>query len=355
MERVVLILRNLAIFLLTLLLPVRPLPFPVPEDVPDVSAACAIVTSYEGDVLYERDADRIMPIASTTKLMTALVVSENCGAEDRVLITPEMCGLEGSSVYLKAGETLSVRELLLGMLLVSGNDAAEALAIHCAGSEEAFSALMNGKAAALGMENTHFINPHGLNDPLHYSTARDMARLMRAVMDEPLLAEIEGRRSALAGERLLINHNKLLDQFPGCTGGKTGYTTAAGRCLVSSAERDGTRFFCVTLSDPDDWNDHAALYDWAFSHFEERLLTDDRCEFDIPLLAGAGKRAHIIPAREVRLLLPVGAELKLRAELPPYVFAPVRGGSTAGRLSVMLNDEILAEIPLIYASDYPLK
>lgn len=346
--------RDTALMLLALLLPLQTNLHFIPDDIPSVSAECAILCAADGEVLFERDADRIMPIASTTKLMTALVAAECCDAAENVRITREMCGLEGSSMYLESGEILSVHELLLGLLLVSGNDAAEALAIHCAGSEEAFCRLMNDKAEALGMENTHFINPHGLNDPLHYSTARDMALLMKAVMEDPMLAEINGLRSAVVGDRLLMNHNKLLGQLPGCIGGKTGYTSAAGRCLVSSAQRGGTSFICVTLADPDDWNDHCALYEWAFSHFKEYVIADELSVYSVPLLAGTLKQALVVPAYEHRMLLPVGSDPKLRIELPPYVFAPVRAGSPAGRLIVVLENKNILEIPLVYAQDYPL-
>ncbi len=341
------------IILLALLLPLQTIHNSIPDEIPSVSAECAILCSDNYEVLYEHDADRIMPIASTTKLMTALVAAEHCNAADRVEITPEMCGFEGSSMYLEPGEVLSVHSLLLGLLLVSGNDAAEALAIHCAGSEEAFCRLMNEKAEQLGMKNSHFVNPHGLNDPLHYSTARDMALLMRAVMDDPMLAEINGTRSAVDGDRLLLNHNKLLGQLPGCTGGKTGYTSAAGRCLVSSAKRGNTSFICVTLADPNDWDDHCALYEWAFSHFKEYVFADKLSVFTVPLLSGQKKEASVVAAYENYKLLPVGSNPELRIELPPYVFAPVKAGSVAGRLIVWLDGEQLADIPLVYAEDYP--
>ena len=207
---------------------------------PEVSAHAAIVMHARAiSEFYEKNADEHMLIASTTKLMTALVALEECRQDDMVDITPEMCGIEGSSMYLHAGEKYSVEELLCGLLLVSGNDAATALALHTAGSIEKFARLMNEKAQELGMTGTHYENPHGLDAPEHYSTARDLALLMAECMDEPVIAEIGASSQRTVGEKLLMNHNRLINEYPGCTGGKTGYTMAAGRCLVTCAEREG--------------------------------------------------------------------------------------------------------------------
>ncbi len=321
---------------------------------PEVSALAAVVMDENAHVLYERSAHRMLPIASTTKIMTALVVLERCDTEERVTVPASCCGIEGSSMYLKAGESYTVRELLTGLLLVSGNDAAAALAVHCAGDLPAFSALMNEKARALGMEETHFMNPHGLNEAGHYSTAHDLALLMRAAMANGTYAELSSLRRAEIGGQTLVSHNKLFLRYEACIGGKTGYTKVAGRCLVSCAERDSCRLFCVTLNDPDDWNDHVALYEWAYSRCEERRFDAQSCRCEIPLLSGAVSRAAVIPAVERRVLVPEGADLVVTAELPFYVFAPVARGSPAGRLLLRSGERVLAEIPMIYAEDYPL-
>ena len=229
----------------------------------EVSATAAVLMDADmGQVLYEKNGDRQMLIASTTKIMTALVVLEHAAPDDVITVTPDHMA-EGSSVYLRAGETVRVEELLYGLLLCSGNDAALALT-ECAGGLTPFVALMNEKAAALGMAHTSFANPNGLDADGHYSTARDMAVLAAAAVENPTFRRICSSRSVTIGQRTMENHNRLLRQVEGCVGLKTGYTQAAGRTLVSCTERDGCRLVAVTLQDGNDWADHAALYDYGF-------------------------------------------------------------------------------------------
>lgn len=229
----------------------------------EVSATAAVLMDADmGQVLYEKNGDRQMLIASTTKIMTALVVLEHAAPDDVITVTPDHMA-EGSSMYLRAGETVRVEELLYGLLLCSGNDAALVLT-ECAGGLTPFVALMNEKAAALGMAHTSFANPNGLDADGHYSTARDMAVLAAAAMENPTFRRICSSRSVTIGQRTMENHNRLLRQVEGCIGLKTGYTQAAGRTLVSCTERDGCRLVAVTLQDGNDWADHAALYDYGF-------------------------------------------------------------------------------------------
>ena len=228
----------------------------------EVSATAAVLMDADmGQVLYEKNGDRQMLIASTTKIMTALVVLEHAAPDDVITVTPDHMA-EGSSMYLRAGETVRVEELLYGLLLCSGNDAALALT-ECAGGLTPFVALMNEKAAALGMAHTSFANPNGLDADGHYSTARDMAVLAAAAVENPTFRRICSSRSVTIGQRTMENHNRLLRQVEGCVGLKTGYTQAAGRTLVSCTERDGCRLVAVTLQDGNDWADHAALYDYC--------------------------------------------------------------------------------------------
>ncbi len=229
----------------------------------EVSAAAAVLMDADsGRLLYEKNGEKRMLIASTTKLMTALVALEQGGLQQEITVTGGHMA-EGSSMYLRPGEKLTLETLLYGLLLCSGNDAALAVT-ECMGGAVPFVARMNEKAAELGMENTHFANPSGLNDEAHYSTAEDMAKLAAAAMDDPVLRRVASTRTARIGGRTLTNHNKLLSRVEGCVGLKTGYTRAAGRTLVSCAERDGVRLVAVTLQDGDDWNDHASLYEQGF-------------------------------------------------------------------------------------------
>lgn len=251
----------LALGLLLTLLPCR-------AEAVQLSAAAAILMDADsGEVLYEKDAARRMRIASTTKIMTALVVLEHARLTDTITVTGDHM-VEGSSMYLKPGEVVTVEELLYGLMLCSGNDAALALA-DCCGGLETFVAAMNDKAAALGMTDTSFANPNGLDDENHYSTARDMAVLAAYAAQDPTFRRICSTRTATVGGRTMTNHNKLLSQVEGCIGMKTGYTRAAGRTLVSCAEREGRRLVAVTLCDGNDWADHKALYEMGFAENTE--------------------------------------------------------------------------------------
>ena len=225
-----------------------------------VSARSAVLMDAQTErIIYEKLPDQQSLIASTTKIMTALVVCEQCNVLDRMEIPGEAVGIEGSSMYLKEGEVLTVQELLYGLMLRSGNDAAVALAIYCGGTVEGFAELMNDKARQLGLTNTHFVNPNGLDAPGHYSSARDLAVLAAYAMDNPVFRQTVSTKTVTIGERVLQNHNKLLWQVDGADGVKTGYTRAAGRILVSSATRNGRRLVAVTIHAPDDWRDHNTL------------------------------------------------------------------------------------------------
>jgi len=319
----------------------------------NVSAKACVLMAEDGQSLYEKNADTPCLIASTTKLMAALVCLENARMSDHVLIRDRHCMVEGSSMYLKPGEVYTVRELLLGLLLSSGNDAALALADHVGGSEASFVRLMNQRAAQLGLRQTHFANPHGLDAEGHVSTARDLARLMFCCMENPEFRKLVSTRSAEVHGLTLVNHNKLLSTLPGCIGGKTGYTMAAGRCLVSCCERDGLRLVCVTLSAPEDWNDHMALYDCAFADY---VLRDPARELDlgVPVVSGSRSVVPVCPAEPLRLLVPRSAELAVQTELPRFVFAPVNAGDVAGYFRILYQGRLIGESPLLYAETVPL-
>lgn len=338
---------------LALALLLHPTQIAAAENRPAVQAASAVVMASDGQCLYEKDADSRMLIASTTKIMTALVCIEQAELDEIVTPKPRHCEVEGSSMYLKAGEDYTVRELLTGLLLASGNDAALALADYVGGSEEGFVRLMNQKAQQLHLTNTSFANPHGLDAEGHASTARDLARLMLACMENDAFRELNATVAAEIHGQYLHNHNRLLTDCPGCIGGKTGYTQAAGRCLVSCCERDGLRLVCVTLSDPDDWRDHKNLYDWAYAHFR-MLDLNQSCSFEVPVLSGSRSVLNAIPAEGACLVLPREESITLKAELPHFVFAPIKKGETAGRLSVIIQDRTVAEYPLFYADSAAL-
>lgn len=315
----------------------------------DISSQSTILICADtDDVIYEDNADEPMLIASLTKIMTAILVIENCDFDELVIIKPDWCCIEGSSMYLKAGKMYTVKDLLYGMMLCSGNDAATALACHCCGSVEEFAKLMNEKAKDLGMKDSSFKNPHGLNDDEHYSTARDMARLSAYCMENEAFRTIVGTKSHTVEELTYVNHNKLLWNYEGCIGVKTGYTMAAGRTLVSCAEKNGMRLICVTLGAPDDWNDHKKLYDEAFSEYSLTVYDNTHFYAEIPTALSAYPAARAVPAERVAVLTRERDIVDISLILPRLVFAPTLDGEYAGELIVSVNGEVKATTDMVY-------
>ena len=342
---------SLASFLLvSLLLPASAAEEDAP---PDLSAEAAVLAELEtGRVLFEKNGDKPMKAASTVKILTALTALETLEPGEKITILPAWTGAEGSSMYLRAGEELTAEELLCGLLLVSGNDAAVALACAAAGSEEAFVHRMNEKAQALGMKDSRFADASGLASEGHQVTARDMAVLGRAAMENELIRDIVSRKSTAAAGRTLRNHNKLLWLYEGAVGVKTGYTKAAGRTLVSCARREGLTLLCVTLNAPEDWKDHAALLDWGFAHYASP--EPGNRTWTVSVVSGLSETVEVISGEgELPLLPREGWHWEVR--LPGFVYAPVSAGEAAGRLLCRSDSgEILAELPLRFARDVPL-
>lgn len=324
---------------------------PTGRAVGDHAAGAVLMDAESGRVLYEHDAHKPRLIASTTKLMTALVAVERAGDLDEVVtVKGEWLGCEGSSIYLKAGEQITLRGLLYGLLLQSGNDAASAVAHHVAGGLAEFAVLMNQKAAELGMKDSSFANPSGLDDENHYSSAYDMAVLARACLDNETVADICATRSITIGTRTFVNHNKLLHRCEGCVGMKTGFTEKAGRTLVSAAARGGQTLICVTLNDGDDWNDHEKLLDYGFRTYPRQAL----CEAGEPGGAVAVE-GSLVPTMPVVAKAGLGYPLKegerpvREVELLRSASAPLPAGVQLGVLRWRLNGEVIAEMPLVSA------
>ncbi len=256
--------------------------FDIPQSAYPTSSAqaCALIDANSGQLLFSKNENERLPMASTTKIMTAIIALENCDIDETVTIPAEVCGVEGSSIYLLAGEKLTMRELLYGLMLESGNDAATAVAIHVAGDAESFCELMNEKAKTLGLSNTHFDNPHGLTSENHYTTAHELALLSAYAMKNEVFRQLVSTDKYIIPERencrarYFSNHNRLLRSFDLCDGVKTGYTQAAGRCLVTSGKSGDSRFVAVTLNDRQDWNDHKEMLTFAVENFESIKLAD---------------------------------------------------------------------------------
>ena len=308
-----------------------------------------LMESSTGRVLYEKNADDRSLIASTTKIMTALVVCEHCNVLDRMRIPKEAVGIEGSSMYLQEGEVLTILELLYGLMLHSGNDAAVALAIYCAGTVEGFAEMMNDKARALGLRNTNFENPNGLDSPNHYSTAKDLAILASKAMENPIFAKIVSTKTVKVGQRYLRNHNKLLWQLEGADGVKTGYTKAAGRILVSSANRGGRRLVAVTISDPNDWQDHAELLESGFHQYSPKVIVSENDILGtVEVAGGTCESVQLIAGESFSFSLAQDEHTQVRLPSPGFVYAPVCAGQDAGYAQIYLGETLIGRIPVCY-------
>lgn len=328
-----------------------------------LSAKSAVLIDADGDVLFEKNSDEKMGMASTTKIMTALTVARVCDFNASVTVDKGAVGVEGSSVYLTEGETLTVRELLCALLLQSANDAAAALAIHTAGSIEAFASLMNENARLMGLKNTNFVNPHGLYDDAHYTTAYELALIAREALLDERLAEIFStyKTTIPHGEnknaRLLVNHNKLLRLYDGAIGVKTGFTQKTGRSLVSAAERDGLRLIAVTLNAPDDWNDHIKMLDYGFDSYSlVTLYEKGELTYSLPISNGKEEYAILVNTEEIKMILPKELEapsvtVKTRTRL---VCAPVLQGKQMGEAVITAGKKTVT-VPIAAVSDIPRK
>ena len=347
--------------LLLLLLTVLPTALYAPIGalaVESLSAECAAL--YDGEnrrMLFEKNARTRHAMASTTKIMTALVAIESLGEDTVITVPKEAVGVEGSSVYLREGDQYTLLSLLYALMLQSANDAAEAIAYAVAGGIEPFAERMNARAAALGLTDTHFENPHGLDGDAHYTTASDLAVIACEALENPLFLKIvSGRRylfSTVTGEnpRMLINHNKMLALYDGAVGVKTGYTKSCGRCLVSAARRDGLLLVAVTLDAPSDWSDHTELLDFGFERYESRLLfSPGEFTFTLPLFNG-NDTVTLENRDELRLVMPKDTPIPApRIEITAPPVSPIKAGDIAGRV-IYEYDGAVSSSPLVYSED----
>ena len=287
--------------------------------------------------------------------MTALIVCEQCNVLDRMRIPKEAVGIEGSSIYLREGEVLTIQDLLYGLMLHSGNDAAVALAIYCGGTVEGFAQLMNDKARRLGMTGSHFENPNGLDSPGHYSTAKDMAILAAYAMKNPIFAQTVSTKTVKAGNRTLQNHNKLLWRFDGADGVKTGFTKAAGRILVSSATRNGRRLIAVTMNDSNDWYDHTQLLEGGFLRYRVKSIVSKGQSMGMKEIAG-GESGYVelLADNNFSYSLAEDAVVEIVLQEPGFVYAPVVRGQEAGFAYACINDAVVGRIPLVYGDTVEL-
>ena len=326
-----------------------------------VSASSAVVIEAEsGRIVYEKDAHTRRGMASTTKIMTALCAIENMALDTVVTVPREAVGVEGSSVYLKEGEQISLEDLLYALMLQSANDAAAAIAIAVSGSIEEFACLMNEKAEVLGLTDTHFENPHGLDGSEHYTTAYELAKIGAYALENEDFARIVSTKtwkikaSEGAPARTLVNHNRLLREYGDIIGVKTGFTRKCGRTLVSAARRNGVTLVCVTLNDGDDWRDHRAMLDFGFDLYEnEELCAGGELYFELPVVGGEESSITISNREALFVTLEKNhGVISVKTELPRFIYAgqskelPVGkarffcDGKEIGSVSLYLDTEI---------------
>ncbi len=333
------------------------------EDI-EVSAKAAVVISADtGEIVYSKNSGEKLPMASTTKIMSALLCLESGDLYEPFTVDSDAIRVEGSSMGLQEGDTVTKYALACGMLLPSGNDGANAAAVKIAGSLEGFAELMNDRAQKLGLTKTYFVTPSGLEGEGHGSSAEDMAVLAAEALKNDLFREICSSQTMKLEygnppyTRWLKNTNKLLSMYDGTYGVKTGFTDEAGRCLVSACEREGKRLICVTLNAPDDWNDHMKLYDNCFKKVKTQELCVP-CEMYVNL---AGSQKDVLPVTVGEELADFTvynadtADFTYTVAAPPFVYAPVKAGDLAAELIISDNNRELKRIPLYAAEDADYK
>lgn len=328
-----------------------------PVSVYAISAQSAIVIdSSSGRILYSHNAENKLGMASTTKIVTAITALENGDINSTVTVSSKAYGVEGSSMYLGLNEKLTLENLLYGLMLVSGNDAATAVAEHISGSVDKFAKLMNETALKAGAENSNFTNPHGLSDKNHYTTAHDLAKITAYAIKNPKFKEIVSTyKKSIPWQdheynRHLVNHNKFLNMYDGCIGVKTGFTKATGRCLVTAVEKSGMTLICVTLNAPDDWNDHKALYDRIFDEYSPKTLkTANDVITSVQIKNSTTDKINLITPNNITVPLKENERDKIKIHIYPFedLWAPVKKGDILGTLVVEINEDTLYKYPLI--------
>ncbi len=317
------------------------------ENVSLSAKAAVLIDAQTGVVILAKNENSMLPMASTTKIMTTLLTIESGELDEIYDIPDEALLTEGSSMGLHFGERVSKRELCYGMMLPSGNDAANTSALLISGSFEAFSRKMNSRAAELGMMNSNFVTPSGLHDDEHYSTAYDMALLTREALKNELFSEICGTKSVTISsegfetDKYLVNTNRLLSKYQYCIGVKTGFTDEAGRCLVSAAEKDGVKLIAVTFNAPDDWNDHIKMYSLGFDHAKSVKLVGFTERFMLNAVGGEKNTIECMLSESPECTAVNGSLPDISEEifLPEFVYAPILKGDTVGYVSYKLDGE----------------
>ena len=310
------------------------------DDVALSASSAVLLNAQTGEIVYEKNCHEKRGIASTTKIMTSVLLLENLDLSDEIKVKGEDVKIEGTSIGLKADDVVTGEVLLKGMLLESGNDAANVTATAVSGTIDAFSVLMNEKAKSIGMKNTSFKNPSGLTEEGHFSTAYDMALLARYALSNPefkIICSLNQARVSYGNppyERTFTNHNKLLDSCEGVFGVKTGFTKASGRCLVSACERNGLTLIAVTLKAPDDWNDHKKLYDYGFKKSVKRNVQFDDSNIKVNVVGSNKQHVKVELLSELSFFSVKEIETKTIVYCEQFLYADIKSGDVVGKVEV---------------------
>lgn len=310
-----------------------------------ISAYSAVtIDSATKSVLFEQNAYQHMPMASTTKIMTCLIACESGKLDDLLTITDEMANVQGSSIYLKAGDEITLLDLVKGAMIASGNDAANSIAIYLGSTVDNFVNMMNNKAKELGLNSTHFETPSGLDGKEHYSTAYDMAVLASFALKNQTFSQICSLKSAEitinSQKQTIYNHNKLLNYSEDCVGVKTGFTKKAGRCLVSAYKFENNYIICVTLNAADDWNDHKKLIELAKSKYV-KICNSELIDINV-----VGGYKNIIKCKASWNVYSL-SNVKIKAYHYPFLYAPVEQGCVVGKMDILSDGNIIATVDII--------
>lgn len=322
--------------------------------------AFVLMDPISGRILLEKNSQEKMAMASTTKIMTAIVALEKGDLQSQIRVSPRAASIGGSSFYLKPGDVLTLEDMLFGLMLPSGNDAAVAIAEHIAGTEDKFVQIMNQKALELGALNTHFTNPHGLDDPEHYTTAVDLAVISRYALKNIKFREIVQTKTKEIKygdiDRQIFNTNRLLWEFEGADGIKTGYTGKAGRCLVATAKNNGFHLLSVVLGSQNHFEDSKKLLNYGFENYKlKNIISKNNYLTTVNVENGVIKTVDLIAKDSITLPIEESENIKFKLIVPKKIKAPVFKGEEVGQVQVYIDDDLVTSTSLITAKDVPLK
>lgn len=343
------------VFVFTFLLLFLSFPVYGSNEVSVSAEGAALIIAESGELIFGKNENKQLSMASTTKIMTSLLLLEQNTPDKEIIVTSAMVSVEGTSMGLLPGDKVTHEALVYGMLLESGNDAANTAAYDVAGSPDKFAVLMNEKAKLIGMKNTNFVTPSGLDAAEHYSTAYDMALLGAYAVENPEFAKVCSTNSISLEygnppyRRRLSNHNRLLTMYEGAFGIKTGFTKKSGRCLVSAAKRNGITLIAVTLNAPDDWNDHIKMFDYGFSVVDKQELKIDTSNLSVPVIGGDKPSLSVLLGEECYYPILKDKNVSVESEvlLKNFIYAPAEVGETVGEVRYYSNGELIASQALV--------